>query len=256
MNHTQHATAENSVQVLNRAGTSPVVLVCEHASSRIPEVFGNLGLRDSDLKSHAAWDPGALAVAQGMSSRLDATLVAGKVSRLVYDCNRPPEALDAMPSRSETIQIPGNAELTLSQRQNRATTYYEPFRACLADTLGQKPAPVVVTIHSFTPVYNGHRRDVEIGILHDADSRLADAMLGAAKAHCAFNVRRNDPYGPKDGVTHTLKEHALPFDRQNVMIEIRNDLIRSEDDQAALAEMLAVWVADAISDQGAARCRA
>ncbi len=89
-------------------GEEPVLLVCEHASQRLPERIGSLGLSPDALSSHIAWDPGALAVCRLLSAALDATLVYQRFSRLVYDCNRPPEAESAMPQTSEIFAIPGN----------------------------------------------------------------------------------------------------------------------------------------------------
>jgi predicted N-formylglutamate amidohydrolase len=212
---------------------------------------------DDASQSHAAWDPGALAVAQRMSQRLDAPLVSSTVSRLVYDCNRPPSALDAMPAKSEVFDVPGNMALSQADRDARAETYYMPFQTALAAQVAKTPAPIIVTVHSFTPVYHGQERAVEIGILHDHDTRLADAMLHTAAAHTSALVLRNEPYGPDHGVTHTLREHALPGGHLNVMLEIRNDLIQTEPQQNAMGDMIAVWVADAVSqitDQGAVQC--
>lgn len=220
------------------------MLVCEHASARIPPEFQDLGLDRSDLDSHIAWDPGAYETAKGLSAALDAPLVYSTVSRLVYDCNRPPDAADAMPACSEDTSIPGNTNLTSSDRQSRIARYYQPFEALLYETLDDRPGvTALVTVHSFTPVYRGQARSVEVGILHDRDSRLADALLQVA---LGFNIQRNAPYGPEDGVTHTLRHHALPRDILNVMIEIRNDLIASSEQCARMADTLADWVSRAL----------
>ncbi len=240
------------VRVSRSDGQSPVVLVCEHASLHLPPELNGLGLDEAARRSHAAWDIGALGVAKAMSRRLDAVLVASAVSRLVYDCNRPPEAPDAIPAESEVFTIPGNAGLTPAERRRRVEAYYEPFRDALAAEIARKADPVLVTIHSFTPVYHGKPRAVEIGVLHDTDSRLADAMLDVVDR---YDVQRNAPYGPEDGVTHTLKLHALPEGRLNVMIEIRNDLIRSEAAQQAMAETLSTWLATALVSLGVSACR-
>lgn len=241
--HTE--TDSQVVRLVNADGSSPVVLVCEHATSYIPETFDNLGLQPDDRQSHAAWDPGALAVAMRLSEGLNATLVASEISRLVYDCNRPPEAADAMPERSERIVVPGNMKLDEEARKERARLYYEPFRDAVASAMRANLTPILVTVHSFTPVYEGEKRSVEIGILHDSDSRLADAMLEAA-INSDLDVQRNEPYGPQDGVTHTLKEHAIRTGHANVMIEIRNDLIADEDSQAQIANQLMVWLEAAL----------
>jgi predicted N-formylglutamate amidohydrolase len=246
MNHPLATTSDDNVLILNPTGQSNVVVVCEHASCFIPEMFNNLGLSPDDLHSHAVWDPGALAVATRLATQLDATLVASNVSRLVYDCNRPPSAPDAMPHQSEAIAVPGNQNLTPAQRQTRAECYYEPFRAALAETIAAKSMPVIVTIHSFTPIYHGKTRAVEIGVLHDSDTRLADGMLGRAQEHTDLLVLRNEPYGPEHGVTHTLKEHALANGHLNVMLEVRNDLVQNDEQQSQMADRIAKWLSDAL----------
>ncbi|NSX54538.1 N-formylglutamate amidohydrolase [Parasulfitobacter algicola] len=235
------------VRVVNADATSRVVLVCEHASRFIPDHLDHLGLSQKDRDSHAAWDPGALVIAERLSKSLNAKLVISGVSRLVYDCNRPPDAPDAMPDRSELIEIPGNKGLDVIARAHRAARYYEPFRTTLAQTIAATSAPIIMTIHSFTPVYHGEKRDVDIGILHDSDMRLANALLDIAPKHTHLQVRRNQPYGPEHGVTHTLKEHAISGGHLNVMLEIRNDLIITQHDQAEMAEMLAAWLTAALA---------
>jgi predicted N-formylglutamate amidohydrolase len=230
------------VDIVNPGGAAPVLLICEHASNRVPRSLDALGLDPTVLSSHAAWDPGAADVAGLMAAMLDAPLVLQRFSRLVYDCNRPPEAESAMPARSEIFDIPGNAGLGAAARQARVEAIYRPFRAGIAMMLEQHlaagTAPAVVTIHSFTPVFHGRPRTVELGLLHDVDTALADAMLLASADWRDIDIRRNQPYGPADGVTHTLQVDAIARGLRNVMIEIRNDLIRTPAQQAAMAARL------------------
>ncbi|MFT5798184.1 MAG: putative N-formylglutamate amidohydrolase [Candidatus Azotimanducaceae bacterium] len=259
MTHVPTTSTEGYVSVLNPTGKSPVVVVCEHANNFIPRAYNNLGLTGDASESHAAWDPGALAVAKGLSDRLNAKLVTSDVSRLVYDCNRPPSALDAMPHQSEAIKVPGNVDMTAAQRQDRIDEIYEPFRATLAEVIAATPTPVIVTVHSFTPTYHGQERFVEIGVLHDTDARLADVMLESASQFTLTLVLRNDPYGPEHGVTHTLKEHALANGHLNVMLEVRNDLIQTAQQQDAMASCIASWLSDALvrlNVEGAVTCQA
>ncbi len=232
---------ETAVNVYNTNGQHRVVLVCEHASAVIPEHYNNLGLDQDVAKSHIAWDPGAKTTARLIADQLDAVLVEGTVSRLIYDCNRPPDASDAMIVRSEIYDVPGNVGISATERQHRVNTYYQPFKNKLTNLLSQHATnPVLVTVHSFTPVYQGVRRDVEIGLLHDEDTRLADAMLSTASA--AFNVRLNEPYGPEDGVTHTLKLHGLKNQYLNIMIELRNDLLCDDSACKSIASHLNHWL--------------
>jgi len=222
------ALPKSVVNTVRPQAESAVLLVCEHASRMIPEGLSALGLDEAAAQSHIAWDPGALSVAERLSKALDATLIAQKISRLVYDCNRPPESNQAVRAESEAYHIPGNAGLSMAERDARADYIYRPFQKALVEAVNARAQTVLVTIHSFTPVYNGEARAVEVGILHDSDRRLADAMLNAAVKDPKYNVRRNAPYGPEDGVTHTLKEHAVAHGLLNVMIEVRNDLLTDE----------------------------
>lgn len=244
-------TAEEGspVAVVNPAATGDVLLICEHASRILPRKLGTLGLSPDALESHIAWDPGALAVSERLSALLDATLVFQRFSRLAYDCNRPPEAPGAMPEVSEVYAIEGNRNLSQPERDARTHALYLPFHKAISDILDQRRAAgretVIVTMHSFTPVYMGKARSVEIGILHDADSRIADAMLEAGRG-AKHDIRRNEPYGPADGVTHTLIKHGLARGLKNVMIEVRNDLIRDEDGQRVMADLLAALLGKAL----------
>ncbi|GAA3946468.1 N-formylglutamate amidohydrolase [Allohahella marinimesophila] len=234
-------------QVIRPEAGSQILLVCEHASNFVPDQYARLGLSEDVLLSHIAWDPGALEVARHLSEFLDARLVASSVSRLIYDCNRPPHAHDAMPARSEIHDIPGNVNLSDDDRANRVSGVYQSFEDTLRQTIEHMSGtPIIITIHSFTPIYKGKNRTIDIGVLHDDDSRLADAVLQIADQHCERVVRRNEPYGPGDGVTHTLRTHALKARYLNVMIEIRNDLIATAHDQKAMALMLAGLLTAAI----------
>jgi predicted N-formylglutamate amidohydrolase len=248
---TDDPSANEVVEVTNPSGAARFLIVCEHASKAIPAEYGNLGLDEAALNSHIAWDPGALAVAEAMSSLLDAPLVAQRVSRLLYDCNRPPEVESAVPAVSEVTRVPGNASLSAADRQARAARFYVPFRDALADCLDRRircgRTPAIITVHSFTPVYNGVRRETGLGILHDTDARFADALLETTRARTDLAIHRNRPYGPEDGVTHTLAEHGVARRLLNVMLEIRNDLIGDSASQAAMARWLSRCVAEALA---------
>lgn len=219
--------------MVNPEGRAGICLVCEHASSAIPESLSDLGLAAADRYSHAVWDIGAEALARRLSGMLDAPLVLGRLSRLVHDCNRPPEAIDSIPARTERIEVPGNRGLSDDARSARATLVYDPFHRLVSDTLDAfVAAPAMATVHSFTPAWFGQPRTTEIGLLHDSDDRLARAMLAAADPE--LEIALNQPYSASDGVTHTLKRHAIARGLNNVMIEVRNDLL---DDDAAVERM-------------------
>ncbi|SPH24545.1 hypothetical protein DEA8626_03597 [Defluviimonas aquaemixtae] len=226
----------------NREAVGPFLIVCEHASNHFPRTFGSLGLEAEAQNAHVAWDPGALPLARALANALDATLVSAGISRLIYDLNRPPNSAGAMTERSELFEVPGNFALAAAERQRRTDLVYLPFHAALHAEIARRLAsgrrPVIVTVHSFTPIYFGTRRDVELGIIHDADPRLAEAVLAEAKARTGLNCRLNEPYSAADGVTHLLRLQATPYGLPNVMLEIRNNLIADDVAVAAMAEGL------------------
>lgn len=235
----------------NPAAPGPFLFVCEHASNAIPAELGSLGLGAEACRAHIAWDPGALGLARGLAARLGGALVAARVSRLVYDCNRPPHGAGAVAARSEVYDIPGNAGLSPEARQARTEAVYLPFHDRLhgeiARRLARGAAPVMVTVHSFTPVWFGARREVELGVIHDADPALAEAVLAAARRLTGLACELNAPYSAADGVTHTLRLHATPYGLDNVMLEIRNDLIATPEAEAAMAATLAPVLAEALA---------
>lgn len=235
----------------NDTGLSPVLLVCEHASNALPAPWGDLGLTPDQTRAHIAWDPGALGLARGLAQRLDATLIHAPVSRLIYDCNRAPDMPGAMPARSEVHDIPGNAAISPAERLARTQAVYLPWANGLHNLIAARIAagrrPIVITIHSFTPLYHGKPRAVEFGIIHDADPGLALEILATAKAQTGLNTQLNEPYSAADDVTHTLRLHCTPYGLSNAMLEIRNDLIASAAAETAMADQLAPVLAAAVS---------
>ncbi|HEY9037668.1 MAG TPA: N-formylglutamate amidohydrolase [Roseovarius sp.] len=245
---------ESPVEVIGADANGPALILCEHAAHDTPARYNGLGLTPEAATSHAAWDPGARDLALYLAGCLDSTLIAATVSRLVYDCNRPPEAASATPERSELIDVPGNAGLTDAQRAERVDTVYRPFCAAVARAIAarqQRGQPTaLITVHSFTPVFYGETRETEIGILHDSDAALADAMLKNAAKVPHRKVHRNRPYGPEDGVTHSLQIHGMAHGLPNVMIEVRNDLLRTSEDVARIGNELCQMIAPALIHLG------
>jgi predicted N-formylglutamate amidohydrolase len=237
--------------ILNENGDSPIVLICEHASNRLPKSLGTLGLSDEDLQRHIAYDIGAEGTSRILSRLLNAPLIMQRYSRLAYDCNRSPESDGAMPELSEVFEIPGNKNLLPSARLARTQEIYRPFHRAVEDFLDRRAAEkrhtIIVTMHSFTGVYKGKSRDFDVGFLFDRDNWLANFLV---KAFPSEKARLNEPYGPKDGVMHTTGLHAAPRGLKHVMIEIRNDLIANHAGQNTWANNLTVPLAQAATILG------
>ena len=133
--------------------------------------------------------------------------------------------------------------MRLGAAARRTAAIYTPFHhglhALLMDRLARGLAPVMVTIHSFTPVYFGKPRAVEFGVIHDADETLPRAILTEAEAQTDLRAAWNEPYSAKDDVTHMLRVQATPYGLPNAMLEIRNDLLATDDACEGMAELLA-----------------
>jgi len=244
MNTARSAAEEpfEAVRVSNRDGASPYLLVCDHASNFIPARFGTLGLENSELSRHIAWDPGALPVIRRMADALDATLVESCVSRLVIDCNRPLDAPDLISPVSETTVVPGNENLTEAQRQERIALSWQPFHDTIEEVVAERlmkgMETRLVSVHSFTPVYKGVSRPWHIGIIHDEDASLAAPMIERLRDVEGITVGINEPYSPADRVYFTLEQHGRSRGLACAMIEIRNDEIMEESGQRKWADLL------------------
>ncbi|HXG79870.1 MAG TPA: N-formylglutamate amidohydrolase [Methyloceanibacter sp.] len=226
----------------NPDGSGPFVILCDHASNRIPQDYEPFGLSEEALKSHIAWDPGALPVARLLSEALHAPLLWPDVSRLIIDCNRAPEAKSLIVAESEGRPIPANRNVSEADRARRLDRFHRPYHAavdaCLTRRRNIGLPTALVAIHSYTPVYFGRSRPWQIGILFDADRRLADPLIAGLQADPALTVGINEPYSPADQVYYTLERHAARDRLPAAMIEIRNDEIEDASGQRRWANRL------------------
>ena len=236
--------AQKAVLVINARGTSPFVILCDHASNRIPEAYGDLGLTPSERVSHIAWDPGALAVSRALSELLNAPLVESTVSRLIIDCNRALDAPDLIWTLSERTRIAANENISAEERAFRIANYHRPFHGAIDMLLearrhaGQET--IVVCMHSFTPVYLGQARPWPIGLIRGQDERFTRRFRDAMAAEKPeLNIGWNEPYAALNGVTLTLEKHGDGRGLEATMIEIRNDEILSTDGVRLWAGLLA-----------------
>jgi predicted N-formylglutamate amidohydrolase len=236
--------------VSGREAPSPFVIICDHASRRLPQSLGSLGLAsnaDADidggaLATHIAWDIGALGVARALASALDAFVAWQRYSRLVIDCNRPLSSADSIVKRSERTDVPGNANLTASDAAARAAEVFRPYHAEIRNQLdarraARRPA-ILVSVHSFTPVFLDVARPWHCGVLFNRDARLAEPVLRLLRDEpglCdepSLIVGCNEPYAASDLTDFSLVHHGEARGIPCVEIEIRQDLI-SDDDPAA-----------------------
>jgi predicted N-formylglutamate amidohydrolase len=227
------------VRVLREAGRSELFLTADHAGRAIPRLLGRLGLPEGELDRHIAWDIGIAGVTERLSALLDATAVMQRYSRLVIDCNRDPAVPSSIPEVSEATAIPGNIGLSQAQRSARRQAIFQPYHARIDALLDARQAAerrtVYVAMHSFTPVFKGESRAMQVGVLYNRDARLAEIMLDLLRAEGDLTVGDNAPYAVSDVTDYGVPVHAEKRGLAHVEIEIRQDLIADEAGQAAWA---------------------
>src|SRR6476660_3371125 len=196
----------------NAAGRSPFLLTCDHYGRAIPAILGDLGLPAAQLARHIASDPGIAGVADALSKQLDAHLIAQRYSRLVIDCNRPPDALSSIPRISEATVIPGNEALAREAIEARRRTVFDPYQRRIAEVIDRRLREgiptVLVSLHSFTSVYAGIARPWHIGTLYRRDMVLPALLLGALRAEPDLVVGDNEPYAVSGQTDYTIPVHA------------------------------------------------
>jgi predicted N-formylglutamate amidohydrolase len=231
------------VTVENPDGAGSFVIVCDHASNRIPAEYQSFAFFDDALTTHIAWDPGALPVARHLSATLDAPLLWPDVSRLVIDCNRDLGARSLIVTESEGRPVPTNVGLSDDERSRRIELIHTPYHAAIDACLKRRHAAgrptTLIAIHSYTPVYLGESRPWKIGIVFGEDRRMADLLIGELEADSSLRVGVNQPYSPADQVYYTVERHAGPRGLPAAMIEIRNDEIGDDAGQRRWADRLA-----------------
>ncbi len=231
------ASEPSPFEIVNAGFHSKLVLVCDHASNRLPTRLGNLGLSAIDLASHIGWDSGAAEVARKLSARLDVPLVISTYSRLVIDCNRWPIAADSIPLTGGGIAIPGNAGLSDSESFDRRLALFEPYQAEVAEQLNDAAANcILLSIHSFTPTLFGVDRPWSIGVCYHNDLELArcwrDVLRVSIGRYCTDPetelVVNNEPYDIEAGCDYTIPVQGESCDIPSIMLEIRQDKTQDE----------------------------
>ncbi|MGY4315659.1 N-formylglutamate amidohydrolase [Bradyrhizobium sp. JR3.5] len=227
----------------NPGGRSPFLLTCDHYGRLIPSPLGDLGLPESELVRHIAWDIGIAGVATQLSDLLGAHLIAQRYSRLVIDCNRPPHVAGAVPLISEATTVPGNEGLSREAAEIRRAQIFDPYHQRIDEIIDERTRQgiptVLVSLHSFTPVYAGIARPWHIGTLYHRDKALPPLLLKHLRSEGDLVVGDNEPYAVSDETDYTIPVHGEKRGLMNSGIEIRQDLISDQAGETAWAERLA-----------------
>jgi predicted N-formylglutamate amidohydrolase len=208
---------------------TPLVLVCDHAGRAVPRALGDLGVPRAEWERHIAWDIGALEVTRRLAARFGCTAVASVYSRLVLDCNRRLDDPGLCPEISDGTPVPANMGLSPADRAARIRALHVPYHDAVRRTLGAMRAdglvPLVVSMHSCTPVFKGYERPWHIGVLWKSDPRLPKPLMAGLASMPGVEVGDNQPYDARDGHGFSMREHCERAGYPHALIEIRQDLI-------------------------------
>jgi predicted N-formylglutamate amidohydrolase len=218
-----------------------VLFICDHAANALPPRYGTLGLDPGDLERHIAYDIGAAWVTRQLAAIFEAPAILSTFSRLLIDPNRGADDPTLVPKLSDRQIIPGNAKARDEEIALRRMAFWLPYRAAISAKieamLAAGPVPVVLSIHSFTPLWRGEPRPWQIGVLWDSDPRFALPLIEALAAE-GIATGDNEPY---DGalVGDTLDEEVTRRGLAGLLIEIRQDLLDTEENAKVWAKRLA-----------------
>jgi predicted N-formylglutamate amidohydrolase len=237
------------------AGGGRLIFVCDHASNALPAGYGTLGLSPDLFASHIAHDIGAAGVTRALAAGFGAPAILARWSRLLIDLNRGEEDPTLVMQLSDGSIIPGNRDIGEAEIARRIAEFHAPYHARIAAEIARarvsKAIPVIVSIHSFTPVWKGSARPWQIGILWDRDARLARPLIERLAA-AGFVVGDNEPY-TGELEDDCLYRHGTMLGLPHVLIEIRQDLIANATAAAAFAARLQPILRDALAAMGEPR---
>lgn len=233
----------NPVMVAHENGASPFFLTADHYGRRMPRSVKDLGLSDAEIARHIGWDIGIAGTTHVLADALDAFFIGQIYSRLVIDCNRDPSVASSMPEVSESTEVPGNRGIDQATRDARRDALFRPYHTRITAELDARKAggreTLLVSMHSFTPVFKGVSRPWHVGVLYNRDRRLAAIMLDLLAAEGDLVVGDNEPYHVSDQTDYTIPIHGERRGLPHVEIEIRQDLIAGEAGQRGWGERFA-----------------
>jgi len=229
----------NAFELINLEGQFPLVLTCEHASYALPQEYQNLGLSPAEVQQHIGWDIGARSVVAYLAQTLDAPAICSRYSRLLIDCNRDLNDHDIIVKESDRTVIVGNCDVSPEERQNRIDTFYRPYHEAIDNLLAQRKndQPVLLSIHSFTPVLGKKERRFDMGVLFDRYEDLAQEV-GGRLGHDGHRVLYNEPYSGYDGLIFSARTHGERNDLVYLELEINNNLIATAEGARRMATVI------------------
>ena len=220
-------------------GGGPILITCEHASQRMPAGWSWPEEDRWLIDTHWAYDLGARELALALAGVLGVGALLSRHSRLLIDPNRDEGSPTLFRTEAEGRPVHLNTtRLDDAERRRRIERLLRPYHAALDATVRASAAPTLVAMHSFTPIYEGQVRTMEVGVLFDLDEVLALGVACALDAR-GLKVALNEPYSGKAGLMYSIDRHARAHSRRAVELEVRQDLATDPSFQATFVAWLA-----------------
>jgi predicted N-formylglutamate amidohydrolase len=250
------AAHDKVTEIVHPGGRPDILLLCDHASNRMPEELAGLGLDAALLGRHIGWDIGAGDLTRRLADLLDAPAVLGRFSRLVIDPNRALDHPQSVPRVSDGVAIPGNRDVDAAEAGRRAERYFHIYHRAIGERIEAalaRATPTLIGVHSFTPIMDGFERPWHAAVLHDDDVRLARAVLASFARYPDLVIGDNEPYTGYSNLTFTVPYHAGRHGLASVVLEVRQDLIDTPHGVERWAFILKDVLAGALADAGPSR---
>ncbi len=237
----------DAYQILGEHRPGKWLITCDHAANHVPAAIngGDLGIAQQDMARHIAYDVGAAGVARALGERLNSPVIMSGVSRLVIDPNRGEDDPTLVMKLYDGTIIPANRNVDAAEVERRLDLFYRPYHRAYARLAARQEGTIIAAIHSFTPCLKARApRPWHVGVLYShLDVGLSRRLIARLQQESDLCVGDNEPYSghlPGDAIDR----HALGMGRENVLIEVRNDLICSASQQIEWANRLAKCLAE------------
>jgi predicted N-formylglutamate amidohydrolase len=241
------AQLSEAFELVAGAAGAGVVLTCEHASQHMPATHALAGEDARLVGTHWAYDLGARELTLACAEALGAPAVLSSFSRLLVDPNREEDHPDLFRKTAEGHPVRLNAALTPADRTLRLAQYYRPFHAAVRQCTAAARPVLLFSIHSFTPLYEGVPRSVQLGVLFNREEALAQAF-SAQLARLGFPSNANEPWSGKAGLIFSAESHAYGAGARPLELEVRQDLACDPAYRARLVPALANALRTCIAD--------
>lgn len=235
------ARTNDACEIVEVPGGAGIVVTCEHASERMPEPWEWPAADRWLVGTHWAYDIGAAELTRDLVEDLGGTAVLSRFSRLLADPNRPEGSPTIFRAEAEGHPVELNRGLSDDERERRLVRLWRPYHRTVSAVVRASEAPVLMSLHTFTPVYEGESRDLEVGVLFDTEEELA-ASLAEALREAGLHVALNEPYSGREGLIFAIDRHARAHDRRAVELEVRQDLAVEEVFRRRLVSALGPWL--------------